>query len=648
MPVPVTPSKIRSQHKPLSAAAVPAPAHAQPRTLKALVPGDNSQGPEKQPALVVSDAPAPAVAPSPASAPPPGTAPVSAPTAVLPPAAATVQAPLAAQAAAEVRLTAPPQAECASVLGGPAAAAGGGPAACLEATAPVAVHDSLGALLPGMDVEDGARRRRPHLSWDGRWGRWGDVDAVYICAPHVATFEVEMVGGAVSMSEVIRELQSSLRTELQEEPPTRQLISVHEGGRSLHVKAAFICKKSRCDKLEKAWQGRQLCGGRVTSTWKSTWDTAHEKHVEKVRQYGQHKAWADAAALELPSRWAFRILPSGNCAALSPGSHWYQFASVFGEVDSAELVWGSQFDKVVHLLVRFRSAGSAATMHEMLMGRYLWNPMTQKAHQRNDDAYPLVCVVDPLMYLRARALASAQMPVQALVGVAPATPGPQMLQLPPSASSAAAPWVQPLPPAPAGGPAGPVFQLRRLDLGAGMPLSEIRVAPWRREAIIGREETCDLVVRCHHMSRHHAILRLIGEAKPGGREVLSLWIQDKSTNGVWINDRKMAKGNLVQLHEQDKISFEADVAEVPAFRVRRFRDVTHCEEDEAQRAANFAMVQTAPAAGAAGGAVASCAASPKGGSQIVPECPVDPPGVAIRARAAEDGQELPAAKQARF
>lgn len=627
MPVPVTPSKIRAHPKPQSLQSLPVPvkavaAHGQASAAAAeersVAAAASSPFSGSSPAACNGLAPSGSSAASTGWPPPPA----AHSSARLP--SSTDQAPRASSSAAN-NANSPNSSSFDGAIAG-------------------AVGEPLGALLPGVAAEAGLQQERPHLTWDGRWGRWGGADAVYICAPHVATFDIETAGNLVSSSEVIRELQAMLRAELVEEPPGRLVISVHEagyssssGGRNLQVKAALLCRKSRCSKLEKTWQGRSLCGGRASAVWRSTWDSAGGEHVDKVRKDGQGKAWADAASLELPSSWAFRILPSGNCAPLAPSSHWYQFASVFGEVESAELVWGNPFDKALQLVVRFRSVGSAMTMHEMLMGRYLWNPMTQKAHQRNDDAYPLVCVIHDLASLRARALASstalvssAGMAAQGHQGHPAARPSfpsavPGNVPTPQGEQAAHALQVagsqrRPMAPQLAGEASGPVFQLRRLEPATPGIATELRLAPWRREAVIGRDEDCDLVVRSHHVSKHHAILRLIGEPRPGGGESLTLWIQDKSTNGVWINARRMAKGNLVQLHDQDKISFEADVAEVPSYRVRRFRDDLACDEEEAQLASlvGTRLPQVPSAA-------AMAAARQVDVSQRVPVCPLDPP-----------------------
>lgn len=422
---------------------------------------------------------------------------------------------------------------------------------CLDAPAAWASDASVGE---AKDLRYGRQQLR--LVWDGRWGKWGGVDSVLLCAPLVALFDAVLTS-EVSAAEVVEELRTALSRELEEEPPSKMLVAAHEvdaervaDARRSCIKVAIVWKKNRCKKLAAAWQARKLCGGKASITWSSTRDTAEAEHVELVKSEDSSKVQSTSVSLQLPKAWAFRTLPVGTSVALPASSHWHRFAAIFGAVESAEFLWG-QAASVVQLVVRYRSVCEAKKFVEMVSCRYLWNPALH-GDGRSGMGYPIVYVADTVSALRAR--------VEVL--------GQRLAELP-------------LPLAPAGGALGPIYHLERLNSGPTAQSPCLKVAPWRDRAVIGREDTCDLVIRSHHMSRQHAVLQM-REAAQTGELVTSrcLYIQDKSTNGVWVNGRRVERESFVPLRDRDRVAFEADgIRDVPTYLVRCFRSLTHMTDE---------------------------------------------------------------------
>eukprot|EP00747_Dinoflagellata_sp_TGD_P181552 gnl/TRDRNA2_/TRDRNA2_35426_c0_seq1.p1 gnl/TRDRNA2_/TRDRNA2_35426_c0~~gnl/TRDRNA2_/TRDRNA2_35426_c0_seq1.p1 ORF type:complete len:767 (-),score=157.52 gnl/TRDRNA2_/TRDRNA2_35426_c0_seq1:122-2422(-) len=118
---------------------------------------------------------------------------------------------------------------------------------------------------------------------------------------------------------------------------------------------------------------------------------------------------------------------------------------------------------------------------------------------------------------------------------------------------------------------GPVFVLRRASVnGVAVAPSETQLSPSKPNAIIGREATCDLVVQSHHVSRHHAKLLLLQSPNVGSRVLV---IEDMSTNGTWVNGKRMLNGQISTLNDGDQVSFEAaDDPNFPVYLVRQYAD----------------------------------------------------------------------------
>jgi len=416
------------------------------------------------------------------------------------------------------------------------------PSSSTSAPLPAAASNcSLGALLPGIV--------KPVLRWTGCWGTW-DQDAVSILAPCLALFQIAR-RPEVRLHDISSDLCLQLSTMLPEGCNGLEVRDLGNVGHQHRLQAALICPRDRCDSLQREWQGRPLCGGHASATWLHTDDTASQSHVACVQAVWDYNANPDAIALEIPRRWAFRALPEvGNHAALSSESHWHRFATIFGEVVGVDLIWSSRCDPIVRLLAHFQESSSARLMYEMLTGRYLYNPLTANSF----DAHAVVCVPGSSAELRARLF-----------------PTTEPTSVDASASRAAvAEQPHPQPGAPS---IGSVFKLLRVELDGRprMPTSEVSVTPQRPVAMLGREETCDLVVPSTHVSRHHAIVRLCFQSQ--SHLPPTLVIQDKSVNGTWVNGRRIGVGELTGIDDGDRVSFVSkEDPDVPVYLVRRLQD----------------------------------------------------------------------------
>jgi hypothetical protein len=68
------------------------------------------------------------------------------------------------------------------------------------------------------------------------------------------------------------------------------------------------------------------------------------------------------------------------------------------------------------------------------------------------------------------------------------------------------------------------------------------------ELQLGRKSTNDIVVKDQNISNKHC--RLVWQPSMG-----ALFVEDcDSTNGIYINNRRMARGELVQLRQNDELA----------------------------------------------------------------------------------------------
>ncbi|CAK0852478.1 unnamed protein product [Prorocentrum cordatum] len=319
---------------------------------------------------------------------------------------------------------------------------------------------------------------------------------------------------------------------------------------------------STCASLRAVWQGHPVCGGRAAVHWAGLHDASGAAHAaESEGLWAAQEAIGDSILLRLPASWVERRPQGRSSAIVRPGSHWHQFAALFGEVAEVALVWGSAADpSSVELLAEFRERESARGMYVTLARRFLHNPLSGG----KDAVCPVVCRSG--MAWRLRALAGMPSAADVLRGVwlgDAAVSGALAGEAPARAAGAPA---RPAESASAAQAAddddeGPVYQLLRLG---GKRPSSVALSRQKPSATLGRSRECDLVVASHLLSREHALLSLLGSGE--------LFVEDRSTNGTWMNGKKLAPRLLTQLQDGDVLRFnepkgDGDLQD-PAFEVR--------------------------------------------------------------------------------
>lgn len=286
-----------------------------------------------------------------------------------------------------------------------------------------------------------------------------------------------------------------------------KLVSPDHGRRFL-LRAALFCEAETSSQLRQKWERRPLCGGLFIATWVYFSDTSKPAHSITIStRLAKFNQAATGLTLELPARWVLQQMPPGEeIVRLKPGSHWYDFPVLFGQVVLVDLVRIAD-PNVVTLLVRFASASGARAMFEALTERYLFNPLNKSGGV--NDTHPAVCEIgahdELLEKMRSR------------------------------------------PDEEAG------FSLRRVgtpaEKKAGPAVMHITAA--RPRLVIGREETCEVMLRRAHISKAHATVEL--QTKAGHGQVLT--VTDTSANGTWMNGKRLRQNTITELQAGDRISF---------------------------------------------------------------------------------------------
>merc|ERR1712187_1036369 len=106
------------------------------------------------------------------------------------------------------------------------------------------------------------------------------------------------------------------------------------------------------------------------------------------------------------------------------------------------------------------------------------------------------------------------------------------------------------------------YLIKRCDKGAERRPAQAYLTAQKPTVIMGREASmCDLCVPFAHMSRQHAVLSLEAE----GRSPTLLYIEDRSTNGTWVNETQLARNSKIRIRSGDQISFRNDSPEYPVY-----------------------------------------------------------------------------------
>jgi hypothetical protein len=248
--------------------------------------------------------------------------------------------------------------------------------------------------------------------------------------------------------------------------------------------------------------------------------------------------------LELPMRWIGREARQAESVKLAKGAHWFDFASLFGEVVEAELCAGppqsgggatlgaaGASSTGMWLLARFATLDGASCMYEALTDRYIYN----QSNKQVDDWYPATCSIGEGAVLLERLR------------------GPSVV-----AGSCGGVGATVSVPAPVGGADGEAkFTLRRCGRGRAVPgilrppPDAVPVTLARKRLVFGRMDYCDVVLPHPHVSKAHATV-ILQELEGSGQVIM---LQDTSTNGAWFNGRKLEPGQFLQMRPRDKVSF---------------------------------------------------------------------------------------------
>ena len=103
------------------------------------------------------------------------------------------------------------------------------------------------------------------------------------------------------------------------------------------------------------------------------------------------------------------------------------------------------------------------------------------------------------------------------------------------------------------------YLVERSDAGAQEAPASARLAHSKQKIVLGRDSTlCDVVVPFAHVSKAHATLHFLPEE--GHDNPSLLYIEDKSTNGTWVNDVPIKRETKVRLNHGDVFAFKEAVS----------------------------------------------------------------------------------------
>lgn len=356
---------------------------------------------------------------------------------------------------------------------------------------------------------------QPHgvgLVWTGRWGRWGET-AVRVLAACVGDVELLMKANLCSATaqRAVKALVSALHKEFVDgETCVHVLWTGPVVDRRCRVRLILACDSSSCKTMQRVWQCRPLLDGGVSASWLSSFDTASTAHFVRVKtKLKQFSPQACCVELDVPRRWVRRPPEPADDTqrtALERGNHWFDFASLFGNVCRADLFFSKAFN-TAKLVVQFASCEGSHAMFEALTERCLYNPRNRNV----DDTHPVVCCVSHIEAVNKKFL---HVPHTKVMGYALVRSG------------------------------------KSHDCGICPRSITIR---WPEiHLTIGRDPVCDVLVQRKHVSKTHARLDLRQDAET---ECWQLYVTDSSANGTWVNEVRLSSGRAVRLRLGDRISF---------------------------------------------------------------------------------------------
>ncbi|CAK8985815.1 unnamed protein product [Durusdinium trenchii] len=245
--------------------------------------------------------------------------------------------------------------------------------------------------------------------------------------------------------------------------------------------------------------------------WKDGLDTADPErskgHCRQLLDALQlRRVESPGFALELPVEWLEGMAekPHARCSAVRAQCPWERFFQHFGPLSLLERVLTEPGRAV--LLACFQDPAAAEAIYECLAGRCLYFPWRETC----TDCFPVLCALRDYDTLKAQLYRQEQLQDEE-----------------------------------------PAYLLRRLGERPPKPSppEAILVTSSRGTWRCGREGV-EISLRAAHVSKVHAVLELSRQGTSW-----RLTVQDLSTNGTWVNGKKLSPQEKQPLTRNDQICF---------------------------------------------------------------------------------------------
>lgn len=366
-------------------------------------------------------------------------------------------------------------------------------------------------------------RREQGLIWHGRWGTCdASTASVRVFAPVTVVLEAGLQDALEEDKrwwQILEAVGSSLCSELS---GSGVLVAVHwkpnwQAARHRRLMHALILGEvAACHSIwQTHWQQvRRLLDDKAFVFWKDIVDTA-----DPDRSRGHCRQLYDALnlrqlespglALELPAQWVEGMVESqsNSSSALRRNCEWELFFQLFGPLSLIERIINESGRAV--LLACFEEPQAALAMYECLVGRCLYFPSTSRITS-STDCFPALCTVRDYDALKAQLYRNERVQDDE-----------------------------------------PAFVLRRIASAVKpRPPEVILVTTTQPTLVCGREGSVDIPLRAPHVSKVHAVLQL---SRDGASWKLT--IEDRSSNGTWVNGVRLKAKEQMALNTRDQICF---------------------------------------------------------------------------------------------
>jgi len=386
------------------------------------------------------------------------------------------------------------------------------------------------------------------LHYDRRWGSWRS-NAVGVVAVVWADMQVEMENGLGQLSSLIQEIRKRLCEAFGKDAVVGVVDDHFSELKRLFV--CLLCHSEECIEQRKLWRPLELPGVKVT--WCDTIDSGSRQHIPRLETcWNPDGLQIDGMSLELPNRWV--VLETAGPNICRVGSHWYDFARIFGQVAEACLV--PTKSDIVHLVVRYLDSGGrgAYSAFKALTGKALYNPLTSVHGKDMCVLHAVYGTYSSLLRTAARGiLPSKRLEWSSQVVALPKKPAKFQVK-------------------------GPIYELYPLKRSSVSPSELLRIAPWGPAKLrLGKHRKCHLCIQDESaaVSNAHAELCLMVPLDYDGvaDATVRLMVSDSSKNGTWVNEQRLAKERFEELKDGHVLR----IADVARYAVRRFNTMGECQ-----------------------------------------------------------------------